>query len=56
MKGRRVKFTIEYEVNLDALLGWGHQIEDWQKLAMSDILRQEHYHTTAKVVQNKEAL
>jgi hypothetical protein len=48
---KRVKFLVEFEVNLDSLPGWGHQVEDWQKLVMEDFLRQTCYKPEARVVE-----
>jgi hypothetical protein len=47
---KKCKFTIEYEVDLDAIKGWGYEPEDWHALAMEPITRQSHYNTKAKVV------
>lgn len=49
---KRVKFIIEYEVDLDSVPGWGHQVEDWVELATCGVLRQTHYNTTAKKIEN----
>jgi len=46
----QVKFTIEFTVTLDGVPGWGNTVEDWVKLATADVLRQSHYHTSAKQV------
>jgi len=47
---RQAEFTIKFKVDLDGVPGWGHNVEDWQKLAMAGILKQGHYHTEAEVV------
>lgn len=50
---RRVRFTVEYEVNLDLFPGWGYSPEDWHALAISEnsgVMLQKHYKPTAKVV------
>jgi hypothetical protein len=50
---KRCKFTIEYEVDLDAVKGWGYEPEDWHELAMSSVIRQSHYNTKAEVVKSE---
>jgi hypothetical protein len=50
MRFKKCKFTIEYEVDLDAVAGWGYDPEDWHALAMEQVTRQTHYNTKARVV------
>lgn len=47
---KKCKFTIEYEVDLDAVKGWGYEPEDWHALAMEPVTRQTPYNPSAKVV------
>ena len=50
---KRCKFTIEYEVDLDAVRGWGHEPADWYALAMEPVTRQSHYNTSATVTKSE---
>jgi hypothetical protein len=50
MRNSRVRFTIEFEANLDMIPGWGYEPEDWHQLATREFERQTHYATSAKVV------
>jgi hypothetical protein len=47
--GRRCRILIEYEVDLDAVPGWGYAPADWIELAVSNVTRQSHYNTTYTV-------
>jgi hypothetical protein len=51
---RRVEFTIKFTADLDGVPGWGNQPEDWIELATNAVLRQDHYHTSAEVLEVKE--
>ena len=47
--GRRCRILIEYEVDLDAVPGWGYAPADWIRLAVEGVTRQSHYNTTYTV-------
>jgi hypothetical protein len=51
---KRASFTIKYTVDLDAVPGWGHSVTDWIALAQAGVLRQQHYNTSAEVVEITE--
>jgi hypothetical protein len=47
----RVKFTMEFEVDLDMVPGFGHQPDDWKKFIVNTLAQQvPHYNPTIKMV------
>lgn len=47
----RAHFTIKFSVDLDAIPGWGHKVEDWIRLATEGVMRQSHYNVSYEVVE-----
>jgi hypothetical protein len=50
---KRVRFTVEFEADLDMVPGWGYEPEDWHVLAMHEFKRYTRYATTARVVSSQ---
>ena len=53
---KRVKFTIEWEVDLDMMAGFGNQPESWAEYLVApsgDLLRQTHYNPSVKIVKTE---
>ena len=53
MLTRKTEFTIKFTADLDGLIGWGHEPEDWIALATRDFDRQSHYNTKVEVLDVK---
>jgi hypothetical protein len=54
MRGQRVKFVVEYEVDLDPVSGWGDNFNDWFKVATKNFADQGHYDTVVRLVGEPE--
>jgi len=50
---QKTEFVIKFTADIDPVPGWGDDPQDWINLATKDFLNQDHYHTTAEVLDVK---
>lgn len=50
MARKRITITMQFEVNLDLVPGWGHEAQDWIEIIQREFLRQRSYKPATRLV------
>ena len=52
MKRKRARIVVEYEVDLDPVVGFGHTPDSWAKWIVKSptLMQNKHYHPTARII------
>ncbi len=50
MKKKRLRIKLEFETDLDMVLGWGYDPKDWIEYVKIELSRQSHYNPKVKIL------